>query len=273
MSLNNAEINTLLKKLADRYEEYAEKYNPTWFNVKAFKERLNMTVANKMNLESFLLAEITNFENIKNKYDKKKNSKSFTQKVEAMFEENLGKIKKYPAIQFNKRAGIEIVHLYGAISEYQKFALPVVRVLVKDASYKNRLNTFDGFFSSVSQQTGSDKLAPLIEDHYLILERPRISELEIEKNKAVYMKECAFILHDFIDFLDDIIGLGAGLENPLKFDGLYVNESLRKEIIKNYSQFTGFGALFKLSEDAKAILDDFRLTSFKRTSATSRNQY
>src|SRR4030067_2189819 len=111
MAMSDAEINKLILKLRNKYSEYSKK-NPAWFNREAFEERLTMAFQNKMNMEGFILAEISNFEKIKSKYEKKKSEKPFADQVERIIGEHLARMKKYPEIRFHPKAGVEISHFY-----------------------------------------------------------------------------------------------------------------------------------------------------------------
>ena len=140
MPISNNEIADLLRKLREKYFEYSA-IDPVWFNVDAFQERYEMAIRNRMNLEAFLLAEVANFETTKENYDKKKseseNKDSFAQKIDVIMEENFGKIKKYPEINFHPDAGFEIMHFYGALSLLILYYMPVFWIINFDETLKN----------------------------------------------------------------------------------------------------------------------------------------
>ena len=72
MSLSKEEQLGLVDKLRSRYDEYAKKFSPAWFNRPAFEERYRMAIVNDMDIEAFILAEVANFEKIRERYEKKK---------------------------------------------------------------------------------------------------------------------------------------------------------------------------------------------------------
>lgn len=72
MSLSTEEIDKLIVKLRKRYDEYSKKHSATWFNRNLFEERLRMAKENRMNLEGFILAEISNFEKVRERFEKKR---------------------------------------------------------------------------------------------------------------------------------------------------------------------------------------------------------
>ncbi|MFC1670122.1 hypothetical protein ACFL20_06980 [Spirochaetota bacterium] len=266
MSLSKKEVEKIIKKLREKYSGYADKYGPTWFDLHGFEERYEMARKNKMNMEGFVLAEITNFEKVKQKYDEKKNETSFSEQVDRIIEENTEKIKKYPEIKFHNSAGLEISHFYGAMVDFACIYFPVLWILSDDKAIKDQLFQYEDVVSFLGSP-GGDKPAKRIEDHVFLLKRKESSELEIEKDRNDYLKESAFILHDIIDFCDGLIeSRNQILENPLRMDKLYLSESRKRDIVSKFTGLTGYGAVLKVREYAVAIINDFRLSSFRRKS-------
>ncbi|MCP4132411.1 MAG: hypothetical protein GY754_15675 [bacterium] len=266
MALSKTEIDRLLSKLRDQYTEYEEKYNKTWFNRDGFENRYIMAIRNKMNLEGFILAEIANIEKIKTKYDsaREKQEKSFSKKVDGIIEENIARIKKYPEILFHSHAGVEIVHLYGAMAEFTLHYFAVLWILAEDKSLKDLLINFEDHLSFLAVPRGTAP-AKRIEDHMFILSRLNIREIEIEKDKTEYLKESAFVLHEIIDLCDGLIdSKESAWELPLRFNKLYLEEKRKRQIVDLFSGLTGYGAIFKIREYASGIIEDFRLQAFRR---------
>lgn len=73
MPLNKQEIDSLVTKLREKYRDYSKKHSASWFNIDSFDQRLGLAIRNRMNLEGFILAEISNFEKLREQYDKKRN--------------------------------------------------------------------------------------------------------------------------------------------------------------------------------------------------------
>ncbi|TFH38149.1 MAG: hypothetical protein E4G96_10850, partial [Chrysiogenales bacterium] len=142
MTMSVAEINQLVVKLKQKYSEYSEK-NPTWFNRQAFEERLLMAVRNRMNMEAFILAEVSNFEKVRERYEKKKGEKPFAQQVDRIIEEMTARIMKYPEIRFHPKAGMEISRFYGAISLFALDYFPVLYIIAVEKPQKDRLVAFE----------------------------------------------------------------------------------------------------------------------------------
>lgn len=265
MALSKEEIELLIRKLEDRYREFAERHGDRWFNIASFRERLLMARTNRMNMEAFILAEISNFETLKKRHDKKKSDHSFAERVDRIMEENLARIKKYPEARFHPRAGVEIAHCYGALAEFADLYLPALHVIAGDAGLRNELISLEE--ELVFLAVGRGKLqAKRIEDHILILSRPQVTELEVDRDRGEYLKESAFLLHGIEEFCDRLMSRrDPAWEVPYAFAKLHVDDKKKKAMTKLFSGLTGYGAILKVKEQAGNIIDDFRLRAFKKS--------
>jgi hypothetical protein len=271
MPLSSSEISALTEKLRIRYSEAAKKFSPKWFDLTAFENRLDMARRKKMDLEAFILAEIANFEKTRDRYDKKKKEKgAFTRKVDDIIEENLARIRKYPAIDFHPSAGPEIKHLYGALAELSQGYIPVFWLILDTPYAKNSVSQIEYALQQSAVPRGA-KLPPAIEDHVLLINRRGVTELEIEKARSNYLKESAFLLYGIMDFCDAFLTGRTSpiLETPVRFDKAHFNPASKKLVVFLFSDCTGYGALMKIKGRCEEILTDFRLTAF-RPADTSR---
>lgn len=268
MPLEKTEIDKLIKKLRESYKEYSEKHNRTWFDLNAFDERLSMAIKERMNLEGFILAEITNFEKIKQKYEIRKKAKenNFTKEVDRIIEENMARIKKYSPVVFHPLCGQEISYFYGAMLEFSNDFFPVLRMLLLDPSLRSYLfkieEKLDFFVFPVNGRNSKR-----IEDHILLLNRIGVKEIEIERDRNDYLKECAFILHEIIDLCEGLIDSGNDdWAVPVVFSKLFVEERKKRRVVDNFKGLTGYGAFLKVKERASTLIEDFRLAAFRRIS-------
>jgi hypothetical protein len=270
MGLSDKEIDLLINKVRERYKESFMEYKSRLFNVEAFEDRLQTALRKRMNLEGFILAEIANFEQLKQKIEEDRNPKkqeesAFSKQVNRIFEENTAKIKKYKGIQFHPLADIEIMHLYGALSEFIQYYFSILWIILNDYQYKEKVHTLDHRFSefAVSRNKRHPKR---IEDHITVLSRKDAKEIEIERDKNNFLKESAFLLHEVIDFMDDLIEIrDREWDNPLMFDKLNIDKEAKKKMRLLFSGTTPYGAILKIKEHAEEILKDFRLESFRKS--------
>ncbi|HSV98018.1 MAG TPA: hypothetical protein VLM75_13945 [Spirochaetota bacterium] len=270
MSLSTKEIELLIKKLRDRYREYGEKHSRAWFNLEAFNQRHAMAVDKGMNMEAFALAEITNFEKTREKYEKKKNEKPFSKMVDDIMEQNAERVRKYPAVYFHPNADLEIVHLYGALQNFALHRLPILRVLLDEASHIDGLNRLEDALAVLAIPTGR-KHSRRILDHIMVLARTNMNGgLEAEKDKNNYLKESAFLLHDIIDFCDELLTRRRQeWETPIRFDRLRIEGRNKRKLATDFSNLTGYGAVFEVKNTAETIIEDFRLSAFRRKQPNS----
>ncbi|HNR86882.1 MAG TPA: hypothetical protein PKM65_00920 [Spirochaetota bacterium] len=267
MPLTDTEVQQLIVKLREKYDDYARRHNKTWFNRDAFEERLQYAIGKRMNLEGFILAEIKNFEEVRQKYDKKKSAKASTGEIDRILEENRERIGKYPEVKFHPKADFEITRFYGALGEFAEYQLPVLSVIIEERETKQRAYDLEEAVNVLALRRGERHPKP-IEDHGLLLGRPGVTELDIDRSRAAYMREAAFSLHEIADFCQELIGMRvSGWEEPLRFDTLRFEEGRRRKITDNYRNHTTYGAIVRVRESALAILEDFRLTAFRRAPA------
>lgn len=264
MPLSQKEIDGLVLKLRERYREYAEKFNPTWFNRDAFEERLSMAKRNRMNMEGFILAEISNFEKVREKYEKKRSQKSFSEEVDRIIEENIARIRKYPEIQFHPRAGVEITHFYGALQDLIFVYIPIFRVVLNDSTHRRIIDGIEERLEFLALPRGNLP-SRRIETHALVLDRKGTPEIEIERDRNEYLKAGAFILHELADFTEGLLeNRNPDWELPLRLDKLFLEESRRKRVVNVFSGTTGYGAILRVSEYAGCVIDDFRLRAIRQ---------
>ncbi len=264
MSLTTREIELLIKKLRDRYREYGRKYSRAWFNIEAFEERYSLAQQKGMNMEGFALAEITNFEKTRERYEKRKSERPFSKMVEDIMERNAERVKKYPPLYFHSDADLVMVHIYGALEDFTLRRFPILRVLLDDAANIDALNRLEEAAAFLAAPVGR-KHSRRIQDHIMVLSRPGAGGIEAEKDKNSYLRESAFLLHDIIDFCDGLLSIRrAEWETPVRFDRLRIEGKNRKEIAADFSSLTGYGAILEVRNRAAEILEDFRLTAFRK---------
>ncbi len=266
MALSNGEIKDLIEKLKGSYKEYGEKYSPKWFDLDKFNERYLLAIRKGMNLEGFILAEISDFEKLKDKYEKTKKAKenTFLKKVDQIIDDNLARIKKYPKIVFDQSCSVELAHFYGAIYEYTFSFFPILWYLMRDHNTRQELSKIEEILEAHAM-SGLREHPRRIEDHILLINRPDIKEIDIEKDKNDYLRECAFVLHEVVELCN--IALEMKMEEwnyPINFSRLNIEATRKKAVVDNFGDTTGYGAIMKVRDLSLEIISDFRLGAFKR---------
>ncbi len=264
MPLSDKETESLIEKIRGKYDEYAAKHSPRWFDRDAFEERLQIALRNKMDLEGFILAEIANFEKIKESYEKKKNHQSFSQQVDRIIEEHTEMIREYPDIEFHPKSGFEIRHMYGGLTRLLRVYLPILWSLLKEREHRDILYSLIQKLEQYGGPRGR-RHAPRIEDHISLLHRPGVQLIEIEKNKNAYLRESAFVLHDISDFCKELLEWKEPeWETPLQFNSIHIEGAAKKEVVNNFHQCTGYGAILRILEYSTGIIENFRLQAFRQ---------
>jgi hypothetical protein len=266
MPISKQEISCLLDKLREKYSKYAL-INSDWFNIQAFEDRYYMAVKNKMNLQAFLLAEIANFEKVKDTFEKKKteneDKNSFSKKVDLIMEENYGRIKKYPKIEFHFDAGLEIMHLYGALSQFVLHYMPVFWIINLDEDQKQKMMDFENDLEYLALPIRGRE-AKRIEDHKLLLSRYGVRPIDIEADNNDYLKVGGFFLNELSSYTEDLLDEKCDdWMLPLNFSKLFIEGARKKGIIDIYSGCTSYGAILIVKNYIDGVIADFRLGAFK----------
>ncbi|MFW5807611.1 MAG: hypothetical protein ACOC2H_03585 [Spirochaetota bacterium] len=263
MKLSRKETDNLLVKLRQKYDDYARDFSGAFFNREEFERRLLHAQRNKMDISAFLLAEIQNFEKLRESFDSKRNRQSFSETVDRVLEEQLSRVRKYPKRSFHPRAGVEESHMYGALCDLADRYIPVIRILTDDAVVRSQAVVIENRvseFVSFSQK----RLAPRTEDHALVLSRRGVSELEIEKSRNTFLKESAFLLDEIIVFCEGLMENRIdGLDMPVQFSRSNESPHRKKALTGIFSSLTGYGALIAIKEYCEQVIDDFRLSAFR----------
>jgi len=121
---SQGEVDKVVHKLKQLYRHYAAIYGEGTFNLKAFEKRYIDALKGKVDINAFLHAEISVFEELKCrviKPEKKKEGKyepSYSEIADRIIEENVAKIKKYKYIDIHPDAEVEVKYLLGAVTDF-----------------------------------------------------------------------------------------------------------------------------------------------------------
>lgn len=266
MPLSNVEIKNLIDKLRTKFDEYAFTYSPKYFDRGAFESRLKFAETKKMNLEAFILAEITNFEKIKSDYEKKQGQGEVSRKIDNLIEAQMKAVAKYPSVRLHHHCGVELPHFVGGVNVLLEEYLPVLWLVLSDNSYRDDLNELEQKLSDFALFKGA-KPPKKCEDLIHLFTYAELKDVEIEKIRNNFMKECAFLLHDALDFCVKILEIrNSELDQPVRFDKMHQSAERRKKITEHFSGRTGYGCALKINEYIDSLISDFRLGAFRRRS-------
>jgi hypothetical protein len=264
MALSKKEIKALIFKLRTRYRDYAERYGSRWFDVEKFEERLRMAEKNKMDMEGFILSEISAFEKLKERYENRKEGPKFSEKVESLVDENRARIVDYPEIEFHPSGDYELTKFYGALAELTRYYLPVFYLILDEAADRSEFSRIEHELERLGLPRGT-KPSLRIEEHISVMNRVGAGELEIARSGNSILRDGGLALNDLVAFCDRLLSSrDSRWEVPLRFHQLRISEDRKDRLVENFRDKTGYGAILEVRERAAKILDDFRLMDFRR---------
>ncbi|HEB32562.1 MAG TPA: hypothetical protein ENI15_17090 [Spirochaetes bacterium] len=243
----NLDIDEAIQKLKNQYREYSEEHGTKIFNLQSFEERYRNALANKIDLNTFLLAEIEVFKELKKKItkpdaeEKKNTAPTYSELADKIIEDNMDKIKGYRFIDFHPDAEEETKHFLGAITEFYYEVWGKINELIRTLGLKGtddvRLKLENDFTFFAIPARGSYSMA--VEDYVLALSR---------KNPADSDKAAV---------------------NFMRFGGILLNNCLRvvKEGLSTFEAMPESANKLRTLERYKDILikiiEDFRMSAIR----------
>lgn len=182
----NKEIEIRIKRLKDRYIEFAEKYGKKRFNLEKFEQRYQEALKSNYNLQIFVMAEeeaLTQLyqETINPKIEKDKYETSFLKKVDKILEDYDERIKNYPYIDFHPDANEELKYLYGAIKQFYLYIFPLLEIIFGSRELgTNVIKDFSVFYSFIDYygRDTQNGYSRRIEDHIIKIKHYSAAEAE-----------------------------------------------------------------------------------------------
>lgn len=246
--LTPGEITSSIEKIRRKYDEYVEKYFKPSSLRKAFEARYLTALRAKVDVSSFLLAEISAIQELTAREEERirlgpvpppEKVQSYADKV---LEENRARIAGYRDIVFNADAAEEVRRLAGALTDlagerWQDLAGALVDTMYAMSS--SEMLSMDSQLRSLASSDGEE--APLILNRLVVQLRkfPR-SHSAIDREEKEYILQAAFFLHDLLEILKRVKEVNTEISAPRQ----------------------------KVVEDAIAsvwgIISDFRLKDLKR---------
>jgi hypothetical protein len=210
--LSPNEIIRVVAKIRQRYDEYIFKYFKPPTVKFAFEERYAEVLQKRMDISSFLMAEIEAIQElIKREEDKVRSGsqgeegrESLADRVERIYQENLEKIRKYPEIEIHPTANEEIKRLVGALNTLDSEHWPRLLEILRDTSYSQGSMTMVNMEGKLRYlgSPGVDRVPGALSRYLYHLNRFPRDYPAIDREEKEYILESAFFLHD----LNEILG-------------------------------------------------------------------
>jgi hypothetical protein len=213
----DSDIDKVVQKLKNLYRKYAEQYGTKIFNLEGFEQRYKNALINKVNLNSFLHAEILAFEELKERIERPKKQQkettfrsetSYSEIADRIIEENLKKIQKYPHIDFHPDAEEETKYLLGAVTDFYYNSWNNMVKLLKPLGIGNINNTVEKLENDFSYYVVPvhGQYSRAVDDYTLVLSRknPKDNEraaVNFIRYGGILFNNCLKLANDGLTFM------------------------------------------------------------------------
>jgi len=215
--LTRDEIDTAVDKIREEYQDYIIRYTKPLSVISGFEERYLQALRNKMDMETFLHAEISavrqlssqEAENRRQKEEKIRNAprkKKRAQKIgfaDRVLKELEEKVKKYPSVDFHPSAPEELKRLCGVIGEFERDGLFECEGVLRNHSSDFKAEDFHRIERVVSGFLSRKKgeVPPRMERYAGMLDRKEEDSDEGDMERKRILFDGAKIFHYFADAL------------------------------------------------------------------------
>jgi hypothetical protein len=217
--LTPGEITASVEKIRRKYDEYVDKYFKHSSLRKAFEERYLKALRAKVDVSSFLLAEISAIQELIAREEERirlgparpaEKEPSFADKV---LEENRARISGYREVAFHPDAGEEVRRLVGALTDlaterWQDLAGALVDTMYAMSS--SEMLALDSRLRSLASPGGVETPQALSRLVAELKKFPR-SHTAIDREEKEYILEAAFFLHDVSMVLKRVVEVHTGI--------------------------------------------------------------
>lgn len=240
-SSKSVDVDAVVQKLKRLYSQFAEKYGSKLFNLKAFEDRYRDALLKRLNLNAFLHAEITAFEELKKRVEKKNKkpaSTTYSEIADKIIQKNLERVRKYRSIDYHPEAEEETKYLLGAVTDFYYDVWDKASSLLKSLGYTDILNKLENDFSYYVVPIRS-QYSRAVDDYLLVLSRK--NPKDNEKAAVNFIKYGAILLNNCLKVINDSLNL------PEKLNDIP----------------DGMKSLMQYKSILLGIIDDFRLTDIR----------
>jgi hypothetical protein len=233
-SEKNVDVDSVVKKLKRLYSQYAQIYGTKLFNLKGFEDRYRDALLQRVNLNAFLHAEITAFEELKKRVEKKegKPARTYSQIADRIIQKNLDRIRGYRKIYFHPEAEEETKHLLGAATDFYYDVWGKMKSILKSLGYTDAINKLENDYSYfVIPIRGSYSRA--VEDYQFVLSKK--NPKDNEKASVNFIKYGGILLNNCLKLITDGLNAPGNLrEYPESVRDLTRSREILLKIIEDF---------------------------------------
>lgn len=211
--LTPGEISASVEKIRKTYDDYIIKYFKPRSLRQAFETRYLQALRDKVDISSFLLAEISAVRELIEREEQRvqlgpvrpapEKGPSYADRV---LEENRARIAKYPDLPLDPDIREEVRRLAGALSDLAGSMWQDLAVALKDTMYdmsSSEMITLDSKLRSLSSADRQEMPAFLSRLEIQLRKFPR-NFAAVEREEKDYILESAFFLHDLFTVLERV---------------------------------------------------------------------
>jgi hypothetical protein len=210
--LTPGEITSSVEKIRRKYDEYISKYFKPKTLRAAFESRYIRALRAKVDVSSFLLAEISAIQELISREEQRvqlgpvrpaDREPSFADKV---LEENRGRIAKYKDVVFHSDAGEEVRRLVGALSELGADRWQELGQALQDTMYamsSSEMLSLDSQLRYLASRDGQETPQNLSRLVVQLRKFPRNYQA-IDREEKDFILEAAFFLNDLMMILERV---------------------------------------------------------------------
>lgn len=256
--LTPGEITNVIEKIRKRYDEYIYKFFKPKTLRDAFENRYRKALDSRVDISSFLLAEISAIDELIKREEERVATHEPTVVEEQphqdiadkVLEENRRRIQGYPDLNFHNDANPEIRRLAGALNALAGDRWQQLSNSLRATAYSmtsTEMLALDSRLRSLSS-VERDEMPPRLVRYVAQLRKFPRSFIQIDREEKEYILETAFFLHDLLGVLDRVKRLYGNLGGE------------ERRELDNTIQYVS------------SIIADFRLKDLKRKTEWQREQ-
>ena len=249
--LTPGEISASVEKIRKKYDDYVSKYFKPRTLRRAFETRYIEALRAKVDISSFLLAEIAAIQELIEREEQRvqlgpvrpastEKPQSFADKV---LEENRARIAKYPDVPFHADASDEVRRMAGALTDLAERQWPPLGEALEETMYamtSSEMLAMDSQLRYLASSGGNETPQFL---NRLVVELKKFPRHypSIDREEKDYILQSSFFLHDLFIILERVKRVYTELAEE------------RRRVVE------------ECLEHVWSVITDFRLKDLKRT--------